>query len=148
NLGQIRVLQGRAGEAEDCFRRAVEIAPGYATGWNNLGVATYARDDTAAAVAAFRKALELDPCHLQSNTNLGSILKNFGQLDEAAACFDRVLTRDPGNDKVRLMRATLLPPILLSVEELDRIREALSKNVAALLAEGVRLDPDREEMPG
>jgi predicted O-linked N-acetylglucosamine transferase (SPINDLY family) len=147
NLGQIRVLQGRAAEAEQCFRRAVEIAPGYAMGWNNLGVACYGRDDTTGAIIAFRKALECDQWHSQANVNLGSILKNFGQLDEAAACFDRVLAREPGNTKVRLLRATLLPPILSSVEELDRCRNTVSKNVAALLADGVRLDPDKDEMP-
>ncbi len=148
NLGQIWLQLGRAAEAEQCFRRAVELCPGYATAWNNLAVVCYARDNTPAAVEYFRKALEIDKWHSQSNVNLGSILKNYGKLDEAAACFERVLERDPGNRKVRILAGTMLPPILVwSVEELHQRRRIFSDNLAALIADGVRLDPEKEEMP-
>jgi predicted O-linked N-acetylglucosamine transferase (SPINDLY family) len=146
-LGQIRLRHGRLAEAEKCFRRAVELAPGSATAWNNLGVACYARDDTPAAVSHFRKAVEIEPAHIQANVNLGSLLKDGGQLDEAAGCFQRVLAREPGNNRIRVMAATMLPPILSSTEELEECRRTFTKKLSALIADGVRLDPETDEMP-
>jgi len=147
NLGQIWLQLGRIAEAEQCFRRAVELCPDYPTAWNNLAVVCYARDDTPAAVEYFRKALQIDKWHSQSNVNLGSILKNYGKLDEAAACFERVLEREPRNRKVRILAATMLPPILSSVEDLQQRRRTFSDNLAVLIAEGVHLDPELDEMP-
>jgi predicted O-linked N-acetylglucosamine transferase (SPINDLY family) len=146
-LGQIRLRQGHADEAERCFRQAVDLAPQFAAAWNNLGVACYARGDTRGAVTHFRRSVEIEPGHVHANVNLGSIIRNYGQLDEAAACFQRVLESDPGNAKVRVLAATMLPPILSSVAVLDECRERFTNNVAALIAEGVRLDPETDDMP-
>jgi len=43
------------------YQRAVELLPGYATGWNNLGDALEAKKQWAEALAAYNETLALDP---------------------------------------------------------------------------------------
>ena len=147
NLGQIWQQLGRSQEAEASFRRAIEIRPDFSTAWNNLGVAHHSQGQTQIAISHLRKALEFDIEHVHANVNLGTILKNMGRLAEASACFQRVLVREPGNTKVRIMAATMLPPIYSSVAELTECRQKFCENVAALLAERISVDPEKELIP-
>ena len=147
NLGQTLQYLGRLDEAEQCYRRAVEINPVYATAWNNLAVVRYSQDDTPQAIEYFRKALAIDERHLHANINLGSLLKNKGRLTQAAACFERAIERDPANQKARVLAATILPPVSSSAEDLADRRQKFSKNLSDLIANGVRLDPEKDEMP-
>lgn len=48
-------------EAEKLLRRAVELNPAYAEGWNNLGAAYFAQGKFSDAKAAFARALKLCP---------------------------------------------------------------------------------------
>lgn len=147
NLGQVWQQLGRAAEAEASFRKATEIRPDFSTAWNNLGVAAHSKGQTAIAIAHLRQALEFDKEHVHANINLGTILKNSGRLTEASDCFQRVLAKDPGNSKVRIMAATMLPPIYSSVAELNECRRKFCENVDSLVAAEVSVDPEKELIP-
>ena len=45
----------------ECCRKAIELAPKYATPWNNMGTAYYHLGNYQKAVECFRKAVELEP---------------------------------------------------------------------------------------
>ncbi|HUV25606.1 MAG TPA: tetratricopeptide repeat protein [Methanomassiliicoccales archaeon] len=50
-------MKGDLDRAEDIFREVVDIEPGYADAWNNLGCALYLKDENEDAEKCFRQAL-------------------------------------------------------------------------------------------
>ena len=65
------------------LERAVQIAPTFATAWNNLGTISYQTRNFARAEECFRKALRQDPTMYEPLVNLGGVLINLHKLDEA-----------------------------------------------------------------
>jgi tetratricopeptide (TPR) repeat protein len=65
------------------LRRAVEIAPGFADAWNNLGTIAYHAREYVSAEHYFREALRADPDAYPPLVNLGGVLLNLGKTDEA-----------------------------------------------------------------
>src|SRR5579864_7406485 len=51
------------------------------------------------------------------------------------------------HDEVRRLAAILQPPIPSSLEEMTERRREFSERLAALLADGVQLDPETDKMP-
>lgn len=66
------------------FRRAVEVNPHYAAGYNDLGVALESTGDAARAEEAYKTALRLDPELAAAHTNLALLYEESGQLQKAA----------------------------------------------------------------
>lgn len=65
------------------LERAVEIAPQFATAWNNLGTIAYQTRKHLRAEECFREALAQDPKMYEPLVNLGGVLINLRKLDEA-----------------------------------------------------------------
>ena len=65
------------------LERAIEIAPTFATAWNNLGTVSYQTGNFARAEECFRQALRQDPTLYEPLVNLGGVLINLHKLDEA-----------------------------------------------------------------
>lgn len=65
------------------LNRAVEIAPQFATAWNNLGTIAYQTQHYERAEACFRRALDVDATAFEPLVNLGGVLVNLHKLDEA-----------------------------------------------------------------
>jgi tetratricopeptide (TPR) repeat protein len=65
------------------LQKAVDIAPQFATAWNNLGTIAYQTQKYERAEACFRSALEADPTAFEPLVNLGGVLVNLHKLDEA-----------------------------------------------------------------
>ena len=65
------------------LERAVEIAPGFATAWNNLGTIAYQTRSFLRAEECFREALRQEPTMYEPLVNLGGVLINLRKLDEA-----------------------------------------------------------------
>ncbi len=88
----------RASEAEQAYRRAIEIDPGFAYPWNNLGnlLADHlARYDEAEQ--AYRRAIEIDPEYAAPWNNLGILLAgHLARYDEAEQAYRRAIEIDPG----------------------------------------------------
>lgn len=73
NLGMVLFGQAQHAEAEDCFRRAGEIAPADAQTWNNRGVCLWKLNRIADARTCFQKALQIDPSDADATYNLTNI---------------------------------------------------------------------------
>lgn len=87
-LGVVRARQGRAGEAEELFRRAVEASPSLVPAHVNLARALAVRGDLDAAAASARAALALDPSREDAVSILAGIaagLTRAGRPDRALA---------------------------------------------------------------
>jgi tetratricopeptide (TPR) repeat protein len=65
------------------LERAVEIAPQFATAWNNLGTIAYQTRKYLRAEECFREALAQDPQAYEPLVNLGGVLVNLHKLVEA-----------------------------------------------------------------
>lgn len=65
------------------LERAVDIAPGYAQAWNNLGTIAYHAREYPRAESHFRRALEADPAAYEPLVNLGGVLLSLNRPDEA-----------------------------------------------------------------
>jgi Tfp pilus assembly protein PilF len=65
------------------LEHAVELAPQFATAWNNLGTIAYQTRKFSRAEECFREALRQDPTAYEPLVNLGGVLVNLHKLDEA-----------------------------------------------------------------
>ncbi|MGC4054023.1 MAG: tetratricopeptide repeat protein [Paludibaculum sp.] len=65
------------------LKRAVEIAPQFASAWNHLGTIAYQTRRYDDAEGYFRKSLEADPQAYEPLVNLGGVLVTLGRMTEA-----------------------------------------------------------------
>ena len=136
------LLHGKPGElaaaaamAVFSLKRAVELDPGYAEAYNELGNAFLELDQLGAARRAFEQAERLSPDRPEPHKNLARVAIAEGQPDEAIHHLDEALRRLPGAD--RLGRAEALT-------WLAKARELASERAAACraVAEVSQLDPE------
>jgi tetratricopeptide (TPR) repeat protein len=83
--GIFLAANGRAADAEDHFRRALEIYPDYAQIHYDLGVLLARRGAPAEAEEHLRRAIALAPSNLQPYEALAALLDRAGRRDEAAS---------------------------------------------------------------
>jgi len=78
----------RFADAEYFAKRATQLAPTNAIGWDRLGVALTARGIyNSDAESAFRRATELDPNFVVARVHLAGVLWRMNRADEAAALY-------------------------------------------------------------
>ena len=80
--------------------KSVELSPGYAAGYNNLGLILQALDDTAGAVKAFSRSAALDPRGQHAQLNLAKLYLKLGMEDRARSVLEASLKLEPGNREV------------------------------------------------
>ena len=88
----------RLADAEGFARRAVQIEPMNAVGWDRLGVAMETRGSfTPELEHSYRRAIEVDPQFAVGYAHLARVLKRFGKQVEAAPLYDKAfeLAKDP-----------------------------------------------------
>ena len=105
DLGRALNNLRRFAEAEDAFRRALELEPGNAELHDRLGHVLRARNRIEPAVVAFREATALDPSLTRAWRNLGGTLLACDDLEGAKEALERARKLDPGNVQVRLFQA-------------------------------------------
>lgn len=84
------------GEAEQCYRKALEADAGLAAAHTNLGVIAYRRGDFSLARIEFQAALDLDPEQAEARYDLASLLYQQGEVEQAASELRRVVEHAPG----------------------------------------------------
>ena len=82
-IGNIRLHEKRPEEAEQEFRRSLELDPLRAKACNGLGTALGLQGRSEEAVEYFRRAVELDPGLASAHINLGAMLGSRGDLAAA-----------------------------------------------------------------
>jgi tetratricopeptide (TPR) repeat protein len=97
SLGLALYHQGRLDDAESRYKEALEIYPGYAKIYHNLGKVAKDRGQYDEAISYYRKALRIDPGFVKAHVNLGVVLQGRGKLDEAISHYNEALSIDPGH---------------------------------------------------
>lgn len=82
-------------EAERLFRLAVAVKPGFARGWNNLGIAAARQGRREEAVAHYRRAATLDGKMAAPHANLGALWLQAGDLPAALEALAAAAALDP-----------------------------------------------------
>ncbi len=97
--------------AKTCFEKAIDLNPGLAPAYLNLGLIIYRNtgDDGARQDARrlIMRAAELDKYLDEAPLNLGIIAFNEGRSSEALSWFDRVLARNPNHLDARFYRGAV-----------------------------------------
>ncbi|MCS7030374.1 MAG: tetratricopeptide repeat protein [Gloeomargarita sp. SKYG116] len=83
NLGSLYQEQRAFHQARTLFEQAIQIAPDWALGYYNLGLALRGLNQLPAAIQAYQKALELDPNLAAAHQNLGVVWCKLGDLPRA-----------------------------------------------------------------
>ncbi|HUP48023.1 MAG TPA: tetratricopeptide repeat protein [Thermoanaerobaculia bacterium] len=84
-------------QAQDAYRRALQLDPGHVDAHVNLGRLLHEQRDPRAAEKHYRAALEADPDHDTAAFNLGVALEDLGRAREAIAAYEQALAIDPDN---------------------------------------------------
>jgi tetratricopeptide (TPR) repeat protein len=85
--------QARYADAEQEFRRVIELAPGSMRGYSNLGGLLFLVGREDEAVAVLERSLAIRPTYV-ALSNLGTIQFFRGRYEEAAEAFRRALKQD------------------------------------------------------
>ncbi|MFZ4729762.1 MAG: glycosyltransferase [Pseudanabaena sp.] len=90
NLGNIyQELNQR--EAIAYFEKATQIAPNFAQGYFNYGIALKTSGRFTDAIAAYQQAIALEPNYAEAHQNLGVVLMKVGYFPEAIASFTKAI---------------------------------------------------------
>ncbi|MEZ5291651.1 MAG: tetratricopeptide repeat protein [Vicinamibacterales bacterium] len=133
NLGSAFYDDGRLEDAIARYRRAIEIAPGYAPAYNNLGVALRASGRTDEALAVYREGLTRNDDYPDLHYNLANALLAVNRSAEAAEHLRKAAAGRPDS-------AGAHNNLGLALAEQGKMAEA-----AAEFAGAVALDPKSPE---
>jgi len=110
-IAELARRQGRLRQAVEYYRRELELRPGYARGWNNLGVTLVELDQENEALICFKRALTEQPEMIEAARNAARIygrraleLAGKGDWGSAAAYLDKALEYQPDEPLFRTMR--------------------------------------------
>ena len=98
-LGSVYLEQNKAGQAKDCFERALKLHAAYPgtqpNAWSNLGILAARAGDLDGAIELFERALKIDPDHAIALENLGSAYRQKKHWPAAEQALKRALTLIP-----------------------------------------------------
>lgn len=126
-------LEGRHAEAEESYKRALEIDPGYPFAHNNSGVLLWHNDDTRGAINAFRRALQAPASPVEARLNLALALFRRKHTELALEAYRHVLGGAPEHP-------VAWNGIGLILVELEKYAEARNA-----FARAIQSDPDFAE---
>jgi tetratricopeptide (TPR) repeat protein len=87
--------QGELKRALTAFDSMVEVAPGFAEGWNKRATVEFLMSDFKASVADIQKTLELEPRHWGALSGLGQIYLALNNDEAALRALKRALEINP-----------------------------------------------------
>ena len=86
--------------AESCFRQAVQIAPGFAEAYANLGLLLDKQGMSDEAETCYRRSIELNPTFPETHLNLGALLANKKCFSEAESAYRQAIALKPHSPAV------------------------------------------------
>lgn len=123
---------GNDREALAILRRCVEVAISDANAWNELGSLYRDLSDTTSSIQAYEKAIEANPYHSDSKANLSCILATDGDYERARSLCDAIADSRPEAFGVRMRKATILPAIMDSADQIEESRQFLRNSLSEL----------------
>ena len=108
SLGEVRISEWDWAGAEQAFRRAIELNPGYPTAhqWYGYFLSKMGRHDEA--IAELRRAADLDPLSRIIHTELARVFYHARRYDSALAAIERAAELDSTFVDLAWMRGQVL----------------------------------------
>jgi predicted TPR repeat methyltransferase len=94
-LGVLRMGQGKRDEGIALVKKSVNLAPGNAHAWNNLGNMLVTTNQAQAAEYTYMRATALKPDFVEAWYNLGNLYRRERRHSDAVNCFRRVVSLNP-----------------------------------------------------
>lgn len=107
-LGQVALFRGRLDEAIALTEREIEVNPGHAMAFSQLGDAYVRQAKWDAAIAALQKSIWLNPYYSAPYILLGRAYSKKDEPAAAEAMFRRAIQYDPNNRAAHYLLAQLL----------------------------------------
>jgi glycosyltransferase involved in cell wall biosynthesis/tetratricopeptide (TPR) repeat protein len=129
--GEACFARGELSDAEGHFLTAIQQDPGFADGYNNLGVVCWQNNDLGRALGYLAAGLRISPDHRELIFNTAEILKTLGKPEEAAVLYESFLTRYPGDKQIRDLAEELQGSSSVAAQQashtsdVDRVRRAV-----------------------
>ena len=82
-------------EAIAAYRKVLDLDPGHAAAYINLGTLYYNRQDYAKAESHYRRAVEVDPRYALAYFDLGNVLDETGRVADAINAYKTALQLAP-----------------------------------------------------
>lgn len=97
NLIAMYGQMGMPDKAEQHFRGAVALDPGWIEAYYNWGLFLYRQKRTAEAAEAFRKAVQINPSYADAHAQLGLLLDEAGRVEQAQRHYRLALEGNPAH---------------------------------------------------
>jgi len=155
NHGAALMEQFKHAQAQSAYEKVTGMAPGWAPGFANLGLAALYAHDHERARRAFEEALRLDPRLAQAAYGFGLLLKNEGQSAEAIARLEAARGIDPEDPDIlynlgllqaRQRAFAVAVPLLKRAREIDPNSLSVRYQLARALIQAGSADAGQKEM--
>lgn len=120
-------LEGRHAEAEESYKRALEIDSSYPFSQNNLGVLFWHKNDTKSAINSFRRALQAPAPPVEARLNLALGLFKRKHTELALEAYRQVLSAAPEHP----VAWNGIGLILVELEKYSDARNAFARAIQA-----------------
>jgi tetratricopeptide (TPR) repeat protein len=94
NLGYYYLKANVLSQAEEEFRKAIEIDKNYAPAYNNLGLIYKELGNNDKALQYYLKTLEIDKNYIHTQFNLGNLYQDIGEYEKAILYYKNALKLD------------------------------------------------------
>ena len=127
-LGVIHGMLGDATQAENCYRRAVELKPDYADAHFHLGVALTVLGRFDEGIASFQETVRLVPNHGTAHATMGNAQVELRQFENAVASYRRALETNPADVESRVNLGNALSKLGRNEEAVAAYRQVIDLN--------------------
>jgi tetratricopeptide (TPR) repeat protein len=101
-LGVALTFLKKEDRALELFQRCVELEPGYAQAWYNLGqISMIAKRDFSRALHCFDMAATVRPDYIGAHHQKGIAFELLGDKKRALECWEQTLKLDPQNKQAK-----------------------------------------------
>jgi protein O-GlcNAc transferase len=121
-------------------------SPQTAEEWNEHGGRLMESSHYDEAAAAYRRAIEIKPTCGAAWANLAFLTADRGETETGRQLYTEAYRHQP-SPQLRIVQATVLPPIFRDAEQLRDARQRFTDEVAKLVKAGVTMDPTRTTTP-
>ena len=95
DLGNLLVLASRPAEAEEAYRKAVELGPDRASSLFNLALLLQQQGGLRESLRLYRQVLEVQPKHAWALYQIGTLYEHWGQEGRAVEAYADAFRIDP-----------------------------------------------------
>lgn len=138
DLGNLMVLSGKLTEAEQAYRRALELKPDRVTARFNLGLLLQEMGRSREAMAEYQKVIKADPTHAWAYYQIGTLHEKAQLGERAVRAYARAFSLDP-----QLAFAEVNPQVIDNAYLTEALLEADREATGAVLAPKAYEDPGR-----